>query len=268
MDVQPPCSPKLSSHGPWVPLKEGIYPGDSWHSVAMELEMPMLVLLLLLIVPLMIACTSMWFYRKQLRRLLPDLTKPKATKREHYLFKVQTEEQLRKSAAEADAAEGGGVSGGAVRSLTMRPDEVPQQDHMESLVLDGDQVLEMRRSASKTSMGSSVPGVVRVGSQTSSGENEMTAEARTLPRAGSKQSVGSKRRGRSTSKQSRAGSKASSSRPEPQHPQLQRSLSESEAEISHGRRTLGEELAFRDLLANMLWSRLFVIYIYMNIYTH
>lgn len=77
---------------------------------------------------------------------------------------------------------------------------------MQSLVLDGDEVVEMRQ-ASKTSACS------HKGSQLSSGDAEDDETGPTLARAGSKQSVaGGKKKGRSQSKLSRASSKTSNSR--------------------------------------------------------
>ena len=202
----------------------------------MDLTTTILLILSILLIPLAMACTSVWFYRKRLRRLLPDFYADKVRSKERYWFKVQSE-QLRQAAA-AEAGENPGTLGSAPsRSLTLRPDEVPQEDHMESLVLDGDQVIELRQS-SKASMCSTIPN----GSQVSSGEND----ERTLARAGSKQSV-TKKKSRSHSKQSRSGSKTSS-RPEPQL-QRGRSLSEGQLQVSQGGRTLGEELAFRDSAA-------------------
>jgi len=192
----------------------------------------------ILLIPLVMACTSLWFYRKRLRRLLPDFYADKVRSKERYWFKVESE-QLRQAAA-AEAGENPGTLGSAPsRSLTLRPDEVPQEDHMESLVLDGDQVIELRQS-SKASMCSTIPN----GSQVSSGSGEN--DERTLARAGSKQSV-TKKKSRSHSKQSRSGSKTSS-RPEPQL-QRGRSLSEGQLQVSQGGQTLGEELAFRDSAA-------------------
>lgn len=52
------------------------------------METPMLILVCLLAVPALVACTSMWFYRKKLLRMLPDLPRRKATKKEHYRFKA------------------------------------------------------------------------------------------------------------------------------------------------------------------------------------
>lgn len=76
---------------------------------------------------------------------------------------------------------------------------------MQSLVLDGDEVVEMRQ-ASKTSACS------HKGSQLSSGDAENDDNGTTLARAGSKQSVAGKKKGRSQSKLSRASSKTSNSR--------------------------------------------------------
>jgi len=198
----------------------------------MDLTTTILLILSILLIPLVMACTSLWFYRKRLRRLLPDFYADKVRSKERYWFKVESE-QLRQAAA-AEAGENPGTLGSAPsRSLTLRPDEVPQEDHMESLVLDGDQVIELRQS-SKASMCSTIPN----GSQVSSGEND----ERTLARAGSKQSV-TKKKSRSHGKQSRSGSKTSS-RPEPQL-QRGRSLSEGQLQVSQGGQTLGEELAFR-----------------------
>ena len=227
----------------------------------MEVDPPFIILGCLLLIPLLMACGSLCFYRKRLVRMLPDFwgTEP-ATSKERYQFKVQSEEQLRQAAlAEAGVLKPQNQLGGAPsRSLTLRPDEVPQDDHMESLVLDGDQVVEMRQ-ASKTSC-STVPN----GSH-SSGENEDRTLARAgsnssvgMQRAGSKSSVGGAKRppkvSRSLSKQSRTGSKTSSSRPEPQ---LQRGRSLSEGQLISGKsRTLGEELAFRNLARK--WQVLFL----------
>ena len=201
----------------------------------MDPTVPLLILSIVLLIPLVMACTSVWFYRKRLRRLLPDFSADKVRSKERKYFLEVQNEQLRQAAA-AEAGENPGTLGSAPsRSLTLRPDEVPQEDHMESLVLDGDQVIELRQS-SKASGCSTIP----IGSQVSSGEND----ERTLARAGSKQSV-TKKKSRSHSKQSRAGSKTSS-RPELE---IGRSLSEGHLQASQGGRTLGEELGFRDLAA-------------------
>lgn len=202
----------------------------------MDPTIPLLILSILLLIPLLMACTSVWFYRKRLRRLLPDFHADKVRSKERYLFKVQSEEQLRQAAAAEAGENPGGLGSAPSRSLILRPDEVPQDDHMQSLVLDGDQVIELRQ-ASKTSMCSTMPN----GSQVSSGEND----ERTVGRAGSigKTESVTKKKSRSHSKQSRAGSKTSS-RAEPQL-QRGRSLSEGQLQVSQGGRTLGEELAFR-----------------------
>ncbi len=170
--------------------------------------------------------------------MLPDF-RTKATSKEHYLFKVQTEEQLRQAALEA-GEDPGKLGGAPSRSLTLRPDEVPEENHMESLVLEGEEVVEIRQ-ASKTSGCSTVPNA----SHASSGEDESGRPGR----AGSKQSVG-KKKGRSQSKLSRAGSKTSSC-PDP-HLQRSRSLSEGELHISKqvsAGQTLGDQLAFRSQFA-------------------
>lgn len=214
---------RVSSRLSGSPLKGELF--DRWIG-AMDLTTTILLILSILLIPLVMTCTSVWFY----------LYADKVRSKERYWFKVQSA-QLRQAAA-AEAGENPGTLGSAPsRSLTLRPDEVPQEDHMESLVLDGDQVIELRQS-SKASMCSTIPN----GSQVSSGEND----ERTLARAGSKQSV-TKKKSRSHSKQSRSGSKTSS-RPEPQL-QRGRSLSEGQLQVSQGGRTLGEELAFRDSAA-------------------
>ena len=136
----------------------------------MEVGTPFIILGCLLLIPSLMACASLRIYRKRLVRMLPDFwgTEP-ATSKDGYQFKVQSEEQLRQAAlAEAGVLKPQNQLGGAPsRSLTLRPDEVPQDDHMESLelVLDGDQFVELWQ-ASKISC-STVPN----GSH-SSGENE------------------------------------------------------------------------------------------------
>eukprot|EP00434_Breviolum_minutum_P029585 symbB.v1.2.026161.t1/scaffold2491.1/size77855/2 len=183
---------------------------------------------------MLMACASLCWYRKSLPAMLPDF-RTKATSKEHYLFKVQTEEQLRQAALEA-GEDPGKLGGAPSRSLTLRPDEVPEENHMESLVLEGEDVVEIRQ-ASKTSGCSTIPNA----SHASSGEDESGRPGR----AGSKQSVG-KKKGRSQSKLSRAGSKTST-RPDP-HLQRSRSLSEGQLHISKqvsAGQTLGDQLAFR-----------------------
>eukprot|EP00438_Fugacium_kawagutii_P004370 Skav214814 [mRNA] locus=scaffold1934:125246:127033:- [translate_table: standard] len=217
----------------------------------------MLILVCLLAVPALVACTSMWFYRKKLLQMLPDLPRKKATKEQHFRFKARPNGQ----AAAAEAGEnptGLGVS--PSRSLTMRPDEVPRedgclskpgmgllwgpQDHMQSLVLDGDEVVEMRQ-ASKTSACS------HKASQVSSGDAE-DENGHPVARAGSIQSVAGKKKGRSQSKLSLFwGVGPTPGRPEPQL-QMSRSVSDGQLQTSPAR-TLGDQPAFRDSLALMLY---------------